>query len=290
MIQVRDVLMQGTRLLKRRCDTDTPYLDAVLLMGHALKKSKEQVLASLEDPIWETDALSFGKVLELRAKGMPIAYITRKKEFYGLEFYVDSRVLIPRPDTELLVEKGLEAAERFTAGDHSMLDLCTGSGCVGIAFAHTMARKPSGSWQVTLSDISREALAVSAVNSRAILGEELSCIHSDLFEDIAGKFDLIVSNPPYLTDAECADPQLIRRREPSLALRSGRDGLDHIRKIIERAPDHLNDDGVIIIEGGFQQAEDIRRLYESHGFYHIEIHQDMAGLNRAVSARWTRRT
>jgi len=281
MIQVRDVLMQGTRLLKRRCDTDTPYLDAVLLMGHALKKSKEQVLASLEDPIWETDALSFGKVLELRAKGMPIAYITRKKEFYGLEFYVDSRVLIPRPDTELLVEKGLEAAERFTAGDHSMLDLCTGSGCVGIAFAHTMAQKSSGGWQVTLSDISREALAVSAVNSRAILGEELSCIHSDLFEDITGRFDLIVSNPPYLTDAECADAQL---------LRSGRDGLDHIKRIIERAPDHLNDDGVIIIEGGFQQAEDIARLYESHGFYHIEIHQDMAGLNRAVSARWTRRT
>jgi release factor glutamine methyltransferase len=282
--------MQGTRLLKRRCDTDTPYLDAVLLMGHALKKSKEQVLASLEDPIWETDALSFGKVLELRAKGMPIAYITRRKEFYGLEFYVDSRVLIPRPDTELLVEQGLEEAEGFGTGEHRMLDLCTGSGCVGIAFAHSAAQESPGSWRVTLSDISRESLSVSAVNSRAILGEELPIVHSDLFEHIEGTFDLILSNPPYLTDAECADAQLIRRREPSVALRSGKDGLDHIRSIIKQAPNHLNEDGVIIIEGGFQQAEDISRLFESRGFCDVRIHQDMAGLNRAVSARMARST
>jgi release factor glutamine methyltransferase len=281
MITVKDVLMQGTRLLKKNSISETPYLDAVLLMGHALKKSKEQVLASLSDPIWEIDALSFGKTLEMRIKGMPVAYILRRKEFYGLEFYVDSRVLIPRPDTELLVEKGLEIASSHPEGTHTLLDLCTGSGCVGIAFAHTLT---SPGWEVTLADISADALAVSALNSRSILGRELPLVCGNLFENINDKFDIILTNPPYLTDAECAQPELIKRREPSVALRSGADGLNHIRKIVSEADRYLNSGGTIIIEGGFDQAEQIQDLCRKAGFEDVGIHQDLSGLNRAVSA------
>ncbi|MGM0432715.1 MAG: N5-glutamine methyltransferase family protein, partial [Spirochaetota bacterium] len=225
MITVQDVLQQGTRLLKKHSDSQTPYLDAILLMGNALKKSKEQVLASLQDSIWEVDALAFGKSIELRIKGRPVAYMLRKKEFYGLEFYVDSRVLIPRPDTELLVELAIETAKASSKDPYRILDLCAGSGCIGIAVYHALtAADAKRSWEVTLSDISKEALAVCGVNSRSITGRELPTVCSNLFETVSGSFDLIITNPPYLTDQECSSPQVQARREPDIALRSGPDG------------------------------------------------------------------
>lgn len=278
MITIKDVLTQGTNRLKKLSDTETPYLDALLLMGHSLKKSKEQLIASFDDTIWEVDAIKFGKFLQLRIQGLPIAYITKRKEFYGLEFYVDQRVLIPRPDTEILVETALAFADGRT--DISVLDLCAGSGCIGISIMHTLGGK-----DITLADLSKEALSVCSLNARNILGWEPEIIHSDLFEHIEGTYDLICTNPPYLTVQEAGSTAVKRRREPEMALASGNDGLDHIRKIVSGGFRYLNDGGHLLIEGGFDQGNRIKELMIGAGYTEVRIHEDLGGRQRVVSGR-----
>ncbi len=275
MITRSDVLMQGKRRLKDHATSDTPYLDALLLMSHSLNMRKEKLLASLEQPIWEVDAIAYGKLITLREKGLPIAYIVKRKEFYGLEFYVDKRVLIPRPDTEILVETALEACRERTGC--KVLDLCTGSGCIGISIKHTIPEI-----EVTLVDISEDALDVASLNSRNILGISLKTVRSDLLDSVEDTFDIIVTNPPYLTIKECNDKTLRARSEPDLALRSGEDGFFHIRKIINTAYTALEKDGTLLIEGGFDQAEKTKELMIGKGFTHITIIKDLAGNNRVV--------
>ncbi|MCF7934213.1 MAG: peptide chain release factor N(5)-glutamine methyltransferase [Spirochaetia bacterium] len=281
MITIKDILTQGTNRLKRLGSTETPYLDALLLMGHTLNMSKERLIAAMNDNIWEIDAIEFGKTIEQRIKGIPVAYIIHRKEFYGLDFYVDSRVLIPRPDTEVLVETALGLTG--DTGDLDLLDLCTGSGCIGISILHELRhRKYRGTCRLSLADISDEALTVSALNARTILGSEPTLIRSDLFSSIPESYDLITTNPPYLTDAQSDHPQLRARREPDLALRSGSDGLDHIRKIITDAYAHLHTGGFLIIEGGFDQGPRIRDLLTAGGYTRVTIVQDLAGHDRVV--------
>lgn len=275
MITIKDVLTQGTNRLKKLSDTETPYLDALLLMGHTLKKSKEQLIASFDDIIWEVDAIQFGKFLQLRLQGLPIAYIVKRKEFYGLEFYVDQRVLIPRPDTEILVEAALAIAEHQE--DITVLDLCAGSGCIGISIMHELKGR-----HITLADLSRDALSVCSLNARNILGWEPEIINSDLFENIEGTFDLICTNPPYLTDKEASASAVRRRREPKMALASGPDGLDHIKKIVSEGFVHLNSGGHLLIEGGFDQGNRIKELMIGAGYLEVRIQEDLGGRQRVV--------
>ncbi len=281
MITIKDVLSQGTNRLRHYSKSGTPYLDALLLMAHTLKKSKEQIIASLDEVIWEVDAIQFGNQIQQRMTGIPVAYLIKRKEFYGLEFYVDHRVLIPRPDTEILVETALHLAEERE--DLTILDLCTGSGCIGISLTHELLEKPfTGDLQLTLSDISSEALSVSALNARNILGSEPPTIESDLFTKIPGSFDIIISNPPYLTDQESNKPELLARKEPDIALRSGTDGLVHMREIIKDAYKHLNPQGYLILEGGFDQAERIRELLICNGYTSVMSKKDLGGNDRVV--------
>ncbi len=275
MITRSDILMQGKRRLQELAISDTPYLDALVLMSHSLNMRKEKLLASLEQPIWEVDAIAYGKLITLRERGLPVAYIMKRKEFYGLEFYVDKRVLIPRPDTEVLVEAAIEACRsRETC---KVLDLCTGSGCVGISIKHTLPDTT-----VTLSDISEDALAVASLNARNLLNCDLETVKSDLLDAIEGTFDIIVTNPPYLTNEECRDKTLKARSEPDLALRSGEDGFDHIRRIINTAYKTLEKKGILLIEGGYDQLEKTRELMIGKGYTNITILKDLAGHNRVV--------
>ncbi len=288
MITIQDVLMQGTSMLNQHSDSDTPYLDAILLMAHTLNKTKEQILASLPDPIWEVDALSFGKVIQKRSKGIPIAYILNRKEFYGLEFYVDHRVLIPRPDTEIVVETVLDLVREHFTAPVDILDMCAGSGCIGIAIKHELSiTDPNREVSVTLADISEDALSVCALNARTILGKELPLVNTDLFDHIDGEFDIIAGNPPYLTHAECDDPAVKARREPDNALRSGNDGLYHIRSIIKQGYTHLKLNGYLVLEGGYNQAETIRTLLIGNGYTDVRIIQDLGGNNRVVLGKRT---
>lgn len=269
-------MQQGTKTLTHAGITDTPYLDSLLLLCKASGETREQLLASFPDTASHKTVTEYNQLLQIRETGKPIAYILKHKEFYEHDFYVDERVLIPRPDTELLVET---AANLYKHGlpDNSILDICTGSGCIGISLK---AEFPDAA--VTLGDISAGALEVCRINSQRILGAELPIYQSDLLESIPGPFSLIVSNPPYLTVDECLHPDLLHRGEPVKALQAGSDGLDIIRRLARQGFAKLRKKGYLITECGFDQALLVSEIMSSEGFTIKEILKDLAGCDRVV--------
>lgn len=272
----RELMRSGTEILTSAGVTDTPYLDALLLLCRSSGKTREKMLASLPDQVDKEIFTEFHKLLAIRETGKPIAYILKNKEFYNHDFYVDERVLIPRPDTELLVETALDL---YKCGlpDNSILDLCTGSGCVGISL---QAEIPEA--EISLGDISPAALEVSSINSQKILGKELPLYHSDLLESIPGPFSLIASNPPYLTLDECLQEDLAARGEPENALAAGNDGLDIIRRLALQGFAKLRKKGYLVIECGFDQAQQVSEIMKTAGFVQTEILKDLAGHDRVV--------
>ena len=218
-------------------------------------------------------------LMEKRLSGTPMAYIMGEKEFYGIPFHVSESVLIPRPDTETLVDTAIELAGRFR--NPRVLDLCTGSGAIGTAIAHTL------SIAVALSDISSEAIAIASGNYRSNIGKEPDARTGDLFGPWEGSvFDIIATNPPYLTDAWYEETERDVKAEPMNALvGGGRDGLDIIRRIISQAPDYLSPDGYLAIECDYRQIEICGRLLETEGFSDIASRKDLAGKERVVYGR-----
>ncbi|HOE89684.1 MAG: Release factor glutamine methyltransferase [Spirochaetes bacterium ADurb.Bin315] len=253
--------------------SDTPGLDARLLLGHATgyDQGRQIVNAGEELAIHQLDLLE--NLRSQRLAGRPIAYIIGSKEFYGRSFYVDERVLIPRPDTEILVETVLKAIEDgVVSSEDSIIDVGTGSGAVGITLAAEL------DCMVLLSDISCDALDVARINSRRILGRELETIASDLLP-LGRKYGIIVSNPPYLTDEWVAAVDQNVRSEPDLALRGfGEDGLDIIRALVAESSNH----GSLFIECDYRQTKQVAGLFEEHGFTNISIQRDLQGLERVV--------
>lgn len=272
----RELIKSGTDILTAAGKTDTPYLDALLLLCHISGKTREKLLASLPDQVDKEIITEFHTLITIRGTGRPIAYIRKTKEFFGHDFYVDERVLIPRPDTELLVETAINLFKQGLP-DNSILDLCTGSGCVGISL---QAEIPEA--DISLGDISPAALEVSRINSQKILGKELTAHHSDLLESIPGLFSLIASNPPYLTHQECMQEDLTARGEPENALIAGNDGLDIIRRLALQGFAKLRKKGYLVIECGFDQAQRVSNIMKTAGFEEIEILKDLAGHDRVV--------
>ena len=210
-----------------------------------------------------------GEMLERRLKGEPMQYILGEWEFYGLPFYVDARALIPRQDTELLVETALQMIQE--RGYRTCLDLCTGTGCVGISIAKNV------SVQMTASDISRDALALAKENAE--LNEvDVTFVESDLFQSINGRYDLIVCNPPYLTMDDMQSLQQELTFEPKLALYGGGDGLDYYRKIAWEYRDHLNANGVLLLEIGNTQAKTASALFDAN----TRVLNDLSGNPRVL--------
>ncbi len=253
--------------------SDTPGLDARLLLGHATGYDQGRQIVNAGE---ELDSHRLDLLENLRSQrlaGRPIAYIIGSKEFYGRSFYVDERVLIPRPDTEILVETVLKAIEDgVVSSEDSIIDVGTGSGAVGITLAAEL------DCMVLLSDISCDALDVARINSRRILGRELETITSDLLP-LGRKYGIIVSNPPYLTDEWVAAVDQNVRSEPDLALRGfGEDGLDIIRALVAESSNH----GSLFIECDYRQTKQVAGLFEEHGFTNISIQRDLQGLERVV--------
>lgn len=277
MKTIREVLTEGTSILKNSITAgDTPFLDAMILLSFILGISKEELLASYPDKINKSDTDAYNAILQKRISNQPVSYLIKQKEFYGLNFYVDENVLVPRPDSETLIETAISILEKSTK-QKSILDLCTGSGALAIVLKHTFPEI-----NIQCSDLSLEAIEVCKKNCRIILGKELKTIKSDLFNKIDGKFDMIITNPPYLTDKETDIMMNNSWPEPGMALRGGQDGLDYIKKIIKEAPDYLEKNAYLLIESSIDQTETIMRLLESSEFSNTRIVKDLSGRNRVT--------
>lgn len=216
------------------------------------------------------------KLIDKRKKHIPLQYITGSQEFMGFNFEVDERVLIPRQDTEVLVESVLP----YVKGK-SVLDICTGSGCIAVSLL--LLGNPR---KVTASDKSEAALKLAKKNAER-LRADITFIKSDLFDNIEESFDIIVSNPPYISESEMKElePE-VKEHEPSMALWGGMDGLYFYRRIIKEAVNYLKPGGWLFFEIGCSQADLVRRLMEQHGFSNINIVRDYAGLDRVAGGNY----
>lgn len=274
---IRQAINTGTEKISLRWP-ETPYLDASVILASVLGSTREKLLASLADTIEPKDYETFLKGVEERAGGSPVAYITHRQEFYTLDFYVDNRVLVPRADTEILVETALS----YIKPGSRVLDLCTGSGCIAIAIKHTVPEA-----RVEASDISDAALAVFLRNEESILSghlkDQIVTYKSDLLTSVPGKFDVIVSNPPYLTCSETTKMKEKNWPEPQLALNGGTDGLDFIRRIITDAREHLAADGRLLFEADPAQMAAIKLEFEKYKYNDIIITKDLAGRDRVIA-------
>ena len=256
-----------------------PAVDALWIAEDVLRLTRAQLRFSESNTIDEVKSAELNHCLERRIEGEPVQYILGRADFMGLGFYVDHRVLIPRQDTETLVESAI--VELQGRKNPRVLDLCCGSGAIGLSIK-TLAPHAG----VTLSDISTDALDVAKKNAKA-LGTDVSFKHGDLFNAVKKeKFDLIATNPPYIPAADMAVLQKEVRFEPELALAGGEDGLDFYRRIAEDAPLHLNEGGAILLEVGEGEAQDVLQLMQTHiDCADSGIIRDLNGIERIVWAR-----
>jgi release factor glutamine methyltransferase len=258
-------------------------LDAQLLLLHALGKpasARSWLLAHDTDALTPELAEMFRALCARRLTGEPLAYIVGSKEFFGLALQVDGRGLVPRPDTETLVEWSLDLLQ--LPGRLQVLDLGTGSGAIALAIAHSL-QAAGRQAQITAVDASVDALDVARGNA-ARLGLTIDFIESRWLEQVKGRFHLIASNPPYIASA---DPHLAALvHEPLQALAAGADGLDDIRQIIEQAPGNLLPSGWLLLEHGYDQADRVRELLAQRGFGQVQSRLDLAGIERCSGGQW----
>ena len=272
----REILLSASERLQ---STESPYLDALVLLAHAAGVSKERILAGLPDEIDEITAALFEDFIVRRLAGEPVSYIRNRKEFWGLDFYVDARVLVPRPDTEVLVETALD----LISGNNAIRrihDSCTGSGCIAVAL-----KTEHPELDISISDISSDALEVADFNSRSLLGEALPAKKSDLLTSVAGPFDMITCNPPYVEREYVQQLKENRWPEPSLALDGGEDGFDLIPPLLEQALDRLNENGYLIMEASPALVPRIAEAMAVYGYKDITEVKDLAGRPRVAGGR-----
>lgn len=268
-------LIRETTALFQAAGIPDPAWDSALLLAHLTGKPALNLRLDMDTQLDDALLTRFYALRDQRLQRVPLQYLLHQQSFMGHDFYVDSRVLIPRPETELLTELAIaEMQHRRTA-----LDLCCGSGCIGISLALAV---PGA--DVHSADLSPDALAVTRRNAEA-LGAKLTLHQGDLFAAVEGlRFDLIISNPPYIPTEDCRSLQAEVMQEPGMALDGGADGYDFYRRIALEAPAHLNVGGVVLLEVGFDQAEGVAALLRQAGFQETCIHHDLQGIPRMVVA------
>lgn len=253
-----------------------PALEVRALLAHQLGVTRERLLAQPELRVAPADVQAFTQLVQRCQRGEPLAYLLGEKEFYGRVFKVSAAVLIPRPETELLVDIALSAA--LNDGAH-VLDLGTGSGCVALTLA---LERPS--WQVTATDVSHDALEVARANATKLSVDNVAFRNGSWFSVVSGqRFDLIVSNPPYVAAGDSHLQAL--RFEPPTALVAEGNGLASLQQIIESAPPHLLPGGILALEHGYEQADAVRELFSAGGWRDVRTQVDFAGLDRVTLAR-----
>ncbi|MDY4131415.1 MAG: peptide chain release factor N(5)-glutamine methyltransferase [Treponema sp.] len=292
--------------IKELSGSPSPSLDVEVLMQWILKKDRSYIIFHRDEELSEEQESQLKKSISLRKTGLPIAYITGHKEFYGIDFMVSSDVLIPKPDTEVLVENSIEIIRCLQdKSDHTLniLDMCTGSGCVAISIIKTLKDLHSpgeSNPKFTLADISNKALDIARENARRILDPEtlskLTFVSTNLFKNLKDKsFDLIVSNPPYVPCDQTTELLKDGRNEPRLALDgdidiegnpSGtKDGLEIIRNLVSQAKSHLTENGMLILETGEYNAMETACLMKKIGFRDVKTYVDLEGDLRNVSGK-----
>lgn len=254
-------------------------LDAWYLLEHVTGITKASYYMEPGHPMHPEEKKAYQELIQKRKNRIPLQYLTGVQAFMGLEFEVNEHVLIPRQDTEVLVETALEVCRNDGAENLHLLDMCTGSGCILLSLLHGLqARAVSG----VGVDVSKEALLVAQRNAKK-LKIPAKFLESDLFEQVEGMYDVIVSNPPYIRTSVIETLQEeVKDHDPYLALDGKEDGLYFYRKIIGQAPKYLKAGGWLLFEIGSDQGEEVRQLMEQNGYTQICVKKDLAGLDRVV--------
>ncbi len=269
-------LDRATEIL-REGETDTARLDAEVLLGHQLGKGRAWLLSHPESVLADAESRAFFRQVAERARGMPVAYLVGHREFWSMRLQVTPDVLIPRPETELLVEQGLA---RLTAGASRILDLGTGCGAIALAVAR---ERPES--RITAVDRSLPAVGVARMNAARLGAANVRLLVSDWFSAVAGeRFDLVLANPPYV---DANDPCLLGevRHEPADALVAGNGGLADLGNVIASAPPFIVPGGHLILEHGYEQAAAVAEMFGDAGFIRVETLHDLAGLPRVTCGR-----
>lgn len=279
---IKQVINHTSHLLEKSGSL-SPRLDAELLLAFVMKQDRSYFYMYPDGEIEDEVYMAFESILKSRIEGLPLQYITGKQEFMGLDFFVNQDVLIPRPDTEILVENVLQTIKPLENSSIHILDIGSGSGAIGVSLAYYSAKV-----FVSCVDISSAALKVAKQNALTHgVDDKIEFLEGDLFSPIESQeFDIIVSNPPYIPDESIDELQVeVSKYEPRSALAGGKDGLDFYRRIIKDAPCYLNNNGLLFLEIGYNQGESVTGLLKEKGvFYEIEIVKDLAGHDRVVRA------
>lgn len=280
-MKVKELIIYGKNLLTKNSIEDANLISK-LLAEFVLNMDKTQLIINEEKQIDEEEKTRYYLALIEIIQGMPIQYITNNQEFMKLNFYVDKNVLIPQPDTEILVE---EVIEIINSKNKSLkvLDICTGSGCIGTSIA-----KYTKNTNITMSDISSKALNIAKNNYTKNIEDtsKVEFIQSDMFEEIKAKYDIIVSNPPYIESKEISKLDKQVQNEPHLALDGGEDGLEFYRKLTGEAHKFLNKNGYLCMEIGYNQKEPIIQLLkENKNYKEIYSKKDLSQNDRIIIAK-----
>ena len=273
-MNIKDLMFYGKEQLSENADA---IIIIKILINHVFKITKEQIVTKLDEELCDSDVDLFKKAVQKVKNGIPVQYVTNHQEFMNLNFYVDENVLIPQPDTEIVVE---EIINQFKDKNCKILDLCTGSGAIAISLAKYIENST-----IVASDISSKAIQVAKLNAeKNLVHKKIEFIESDLFENINKKdFDVIVSNPPYIKSKEIDSLSKEVKCEPHIALDGGEDGLLFYKAIIEKSHNYLNKNGKLFLEIGYNQKEDVKKLLsENNNFYNIYSKKDLGQNDRIV--------
>lgn len=278
--ELKDLIKEGIEKLQKASDLDAT-VDAWLLTEEVLGITRAQYFINPQRLVNKDDADKFFKFIDMRCNKIPLQHITGKQEFMGLSFNVNEDVLIPRQDTELLVESVLNYLKQNIQGKKvKVLDMCTGSGCIAISI-----KKLAENVDVTAVDLSQNALKVAIDNAKQ-LDAKVTFIESDLFENVSGKYDIIVSNPPYIRKSDIETlMEEVKNHEPMMALDGDEDGLIFYKKISEKLNEYLSDDGMIFYEIGYDQGKTVPDILKQYNFKDINVYKDLSGNDRVVIAR-----
>lgn len=281
-MKISDILKEANLILDKY-EIEDKNLKIKLLLSNILNVSKEYLIINLNEEIDKSVCVEFLSKIELLKQNVPIQYIIGKQDFYGFEFFVNENVLIPQPDTEILVEEVVNYLKenlnnKFNGRKINVLDLCTGSGIIGICIKKILEDKVN----VYASDISDKALEVAKKNAEN-LDADVTYIKSDLLDDInINEFDIIVSNPPYIkTNVISLLPEEVQH-EPHIALDGKEDGLYFYRKIIKDVKPYLNKNGMVFFEIGYDQREEVENLFKENGYINVYSKKDYALNDRIV--------
>ena len=279
---VQDLLNDAVNALET-AGIPSARLDAEVLLSFCLKCERLEFLKNPDMLISEKQIAGFRNLIARRLRWEPIAYITGRKEFWTLTLQVNKDVLIPRPDTEIVVEETLAVCRKMDSMEVNILDIGTGSGAIALALAKEISNA-----KIVATDISSAALAMAKKNALALkLENNIDFRQGDLFEPVENKFDIIVCNPPYITEKEYEKlPAGVKDYEPEVALLAGKKGTEFYEKLINQAPAYFKKNGWLLLEIGAKQEKPVRGLMEESGFYEsIEMRRDYAGLPRVMRAR-----